>query len=177
LLAILRNVQLTSAVIFTRTKSRADRVAKWLQLKGIQVAVLHSNRSQAQREQAMDAFREQKRQILVATDIVARGIDVRHISHVVNFDVPQHPEDYVHRIGRTGRAFTVGDAITLMTLDEQKFVAAIERFIGQTIPRAALPDFPYRVPPVLQAYKPPPLSDRFRIRRSIPRSSRMRFRR
>ncbi len=177
LLAILRNVQVTSAVVFTRTKSRADMVAKFLQGKGIPVAVLHSNRSQSQRDQAMDHFREQKRQVLVATDIAARGIDVRHISHVVNFDVPQHPEDYVHRIGRTGRAFTIGEAVTLMTFDEQRYVTAIEAFIGQTIPRAALPDFPYRVQPLLTAYKAPSTSGFGRIRRSIPRGSGMRFRR
>jgi ATP-dependent RNA helicase RhlE len=176
LLAILRNVHLTSGVIFTRTKARADRVARFLQGKGIPVAILHSNRTQAQRTQAMEGFRGQKHQLLVATDIAARGIDVRHISHVINFDVPQHPEDYVHRIGRTGRAFTVGDAITLMTLDEQKFVSAIEGFIGQTIPRAALPDFAYKAPPVLVAYKPAP-AHHFRLRRSIARSSGHRFRR
>ena len=177
LLAILKNEQVTSAVVFTRTKSRADMVAKFLQAKGIPVAVLHSNRTQSQRDQAMDNFREQRRQVLVATDIAARGIDVRHISHVVNFDVPQHPEDYVHRIGRTGRAFTVGEAVTLMTFDEQRYVTSVEAFIGQTIPRAALPDFPYRVKPLLTAYKAPAASGFGRIRRSIPRGSGMRFRR
>ncbi|MBI3553743.1 MAG: DEAD/DEAH box helicase [Elusimicrobia bacterium] len=176
LLAILRNVQLTSGVIFVRTKARADRLSRFLMGKGIPVAVLHSNKTQAQRTQAMEGFRGQKHQILVATDIAARGIDVRHISHVINFDVPQHPEDYVHRIGRTGRNFTVGDAITLMSIDEQPFVTAIEAFIGQTIPRAALPDFGYRVAPVLQAYKPA-ATHHFRLRRNIARSSGHRFRR
>ena len=172
LLAILKNVQVTSAVIFTRTKDRADRVARTLENNGIRIAVLHSNKTQAQRTQAMDAFRDQKHRILVATDIAARGIDVDHISHVINFDVPQHPEDYVHRIGRTGRAFKVGDAITLMTFDEQRYATAVEAYIGQTIPRAALPDFPYRTPPVLQAYKPAATSGFGRIRRSIPRGGR-----
>ena len=176
LLAILKNVQVTSAVIFTRTKARADRVARFLEGKGIGVAVLHSNRTQIHRTQAMEGFRRQKSQILVATDIAARGIDVRHISHVINFDVPQHAEDYVHRIGRTGRVFAVGDAITLMTIDEQPFLTAIEAFIGQSIPRAALPDFPYRTPPVLVAYKPS-ATHHFRLRRTIARSSGMRFRR
>jgi ATP-dependent RNA helicase RhlE len=169
LLAILKNVQLTSAVIFTATKDRADRVHRILESGGIRSAVMHSNKTQAQRTQTMDAFREGKHQILVATDLVARGIDVEHISHVINFDVPQHPEDYVHRIGRTGRAFKVGDALTLMTFDEQRYVTAIESFIGQSIPRAALPDFPYRVAPVLQAYKPSKTSGFGRLRRSIPR--------
>jgi ATP-dependent RNA helicase RhlE len=177
LLAILKNSQVTSAVIFTRTKDRADRVARTLESAGIRVAVLHSNKTQAQRTQAMDAFRAQKYQVLVATDIAARGLDVEHISHVINFDVPQHPEDYVHRIGRTGRAFKVGDAITLLTLDEQRYVTAVESYIGQTIPRAALPDFPYRVQPVLVAYKAPATSGFGRLRRSIPRGSGLRFRR
>ena len=132
--------------------------------------------AQEQQPDPMDAFRQQKYQVLVATDIAARGLDVEHISHVINFDVPQHPEDYVHRIGRTGRAFKVGDAITLLTIDELRYVTAIESFINQTIPRAALPDFPYRVQPVLQAYKAPAASG-FRLRRVIPRGSGMRFRR
>jgi ATP-dependent RNA helicase RhlE len=169
LVAILKNVQVTSAVIFARTKDGADRVARTIQNAGLKAAVMHSNKTQAQRTQTMDAFREGKHHILVATDLVARGIDVEHISHVINFDVPQHPEDYVHRIGRTGRAFKVGDAITLMTFDEQRYITAIESFIGQTIPRAALPDFPYRVQPLLQAYKPPKSSGFGRLRRSIPR--------
>jgi len=176
LYAILKNTQITSAVIFTRTKHRADRVARFLEGRGIPVAVLHSNRSQAQRTNAMDGFRESKHQILVATDIAARGIDVRQISHVINFDVPQHAEDYVHRIGRTGRAFGVGDAITLADREEEKHIAAIEQFISQTIPRCAYPDFPYKVPPLLKTYKAP-ISQSFRLRRTIARSSRMRFRR
>ena len=176
LLAILKNTQITSAVIFTRTKHRADRVARFLEQRAIPVAVLHSNRSQAQRTNAMDSFREQKHQILVATDIAARGIDVKHISHVINFDVPQHPEDYVHRIGRTGRAFTVGDAITLMDREEEKYVSQIESFIGATIPRCAFPDFPYKVAPLLKSYKVPS-NQHFRMRRMIARSSGSRFRR
>jgi ATP-dependent RNA helicase RhlE len=177
LFAIMKNAQITSAVVFTRTKDRADMIARMLQNKGYGVAVLHSNKTQAQRTQAMDGFRAQKQEILVATDLAARGLDVSHISHVINFDVPQHAEDYVHRIGRTGRAFSVGDAIMLMTIDEQSYVTAIEAFIGQTIPRAALPDFPYRVQPILTAYKPS-VSSGFRLRRVIPRGSSMRrFRR
>jgi ATP-dependent RNA helicase RhlE len=176
LFAIMNNAQITSAVVFTRTKDRADMIARMLQNKGHNVVALHSNKTQAQRTQAMEGFRKQKHEILVATDLAARGLDVSHISHVINFDVPQHAEDYVHRIGRTGRAFQVGDAIMLMTIDEQPYVTAIEAFIGQTIPRAALPNFPYRVQPMLVAYKPS-TSSGFRIRRSIPRGSGMRFRR
>ena len=176
LLAILQNIQVTSAVIFTRTKHRADRVARFLQGHNIPVAVLHSNRSQSQRTQALDGFRKMKHQILVATDIASRGIDVQHISHVINFDVPQYAEDYVHRVGRTGRVFSVGDAITLMDREEERQVIAIERFIGASIPRAALPNFQYRTAPSLQPYKPP-INTHFRLRRNIARSSRMRFRR
>lgn len=174
--SILKNTKISSAVIFTRTKSRADQVARFLENRGQPAAVLHSSKTQAQRDRAMDSFREQKHQLLVATDIAARGLDVRHISHVINFDVPLHPEDYVHRIGRTGRVFAVGDAITLMGMEEERFVTAIERFIGASIPRCAFPDFPYRVPPQLTAYKPP-VTHHFRLRRRIARSSSHRFRR
>ena len=176
LVTILTKTKITSVVVFTRTRSRADQVARFLENRGMPVALLHSNRSQDQRDKAMAGFRGRTRQILVATDIAARGLDVRHISHVVNFDVPLHPEDYVHRIGRTGRVFAVGDAITLMSLEEERFVNAIERLIGTSIPRCVFPEFPYRVPPHLTPYKPP-TSHHFRIRRRIARSSSHRFRR
>jgi ATP-dependent RNA helicase RhlE len=105
--------------------------------------VLHSNRSQNERLEALEGFRNGKYELMVATDIASRGIDVAGISHVINYDVPQHTEDYVHRIGRTGRAQAVGDAFTLMTAEEGPDVAAIERFIGQTIPRVKLENFKY----------------------------------
>ncbi|MDD5627889.1 MAG: DEAD/DEAH box helicase [Elusimicrobia bacterium] len=173
---ILKKTQVKSAVIFTRTRSRANQVARFLELRGVKVAALHSDKTQAQRDLAMEGFRQQKHQILVATDIAARGLDVRHISHVINFDVPLHPEDYVHRVGRTGRVFATGDAITLMGLDEERFVAAIERLIGAPIPRLAFPEFPYKVPPQMKAYKQPAMQ-RFKFRRRIARSSSHRFRR
>jgi len=173
---IINKTRINSAVVFTRTRSRADQVARYLEVRGIPVVALHSDKTQAQRDRAMEGFREQKHQILVATDIAARGLDVRHISHVINFDVPLHAEDYVHRVGRTGRVFTAGDAITLMGMEEERFVAAIERLIGAAIPRQAFPDFPYQVPPQLVAYKPP-VSQRYRFRRRIARSSSHRFRR
>jgi len=163
-------------VVFTRTRSRAEQVTRFLEVRGVPVVALHSDKTQAQRDRAMEGFRGQKHQILVATDIAARGLDVRHISHVINFDVPLHPEDYVHRVGRTGRVFAAGDAITLMGIEEERFVAAIERLIGAAIPRQAFPDFPYRVPPQLVPYKPP-AAQRFRFRRRIARSSSHRFRR
>ncbi|HNC73377.1 MAG TPA: DEAD/DEAH box helicase, partial [Elusimicrobiota bacterium] len=109
LLTLLKNTEMRSVLAFTRTKDRADRLAASLDKAGYRVEVLHSNRTQRERTDAMENFREGKSQILVATDIAARGIDVKGISHVINFDVPQHPEDYVHRVGRTARAYGVGD--------------------------------------------------------------------
>lgn len=150
LLALLDRTNYESVLIFTRTKHAADRVASQLKFKD-KVAVLHSNRSQNERLEALEGFRTGKYEVMVATDIAARGLDVSGISHVINYDVPQHPEDYVHRIGRTGRAEATGDAFTLMTADEAPDVASIERFIGQTIPRVKLDDFAYVYSVVLDA--------------------------
>jgi ATP-dependent RNA helicase RhlE len=154
LLTLLKNTEMRSVLAFTRTKDRADRLAASLDKAGYRVEVLHSNRTQRERTDAMENFREGKSQILVATDIAARGINVKGISHVINFDVPQHPEDYVHRVGRTARAYGVGDAITLMDPVEQVHVTDIERFTGLTFPRAMLPNFPYKVTPKLEGPKP-----------------------
>jgi ATP-dependent RNA helicase RhlE len=159
-----------SVIVFTRTKARADRVAGWLQRRAIQCGVLHSDLSQGERDRAMAAFREGKITILVATDLAARGIDVPDVSHVVNYDVPEHPEDYVHRIGRTGRAMTEGDACTLVSFEEEKLIPTIEAFTGQEIGRVKLEGFNYRVPPLLKTYRKS-ITDSFRIRRrSIPRA-------
>lgn len=138
LLALLQKSDFTSALIFSRTKHGADRIAKRLRANNHSVAVLHANRSQNQRIEALEGFKSGRYGIMVATDIAARGIDVAGVSHVINFDIPQHPEDYVHRIGRTGRAQRTGDAFTLVAPDELKKLAAIERFIGQKIPRLTL---------------------------------------
>ncbi|MCI0535456.1 MAG: C-terminal helicase domain-containing protein [Verrucomicrobiales bacterium] len=108
------------------------------------VAILHSNRTQREREQALRGFRDGRYEVLVATDIAARGLDIANVSHVINFDVPQHPEDYVHRIGRTGRAEATGDAFTLMVAEDAKHVADIERFIGQKVERKKLDGFTYQ---------------------------------
>jgi ATP-dependent RNA helicase RhlE len=132
-----------SAIVFTRTKHGADRLARQLQRRGHTVAPLHGNRTQSQRERALRDLKRGRIQVLVATDIASRGIDVDGISHVINFDVPHSPEDYVHRIGRTGRVDAVGDAFTLMGPEEQKDLTAIERFLGRAIPRVTLPDFDY----------------------------------
>jgi ATP-dependent RNA helicase RhlE len=143
LLDLLDRVQYDSVIIFCRTKDRADNISSLLKAKRHAVAVLHSNRTQQERERALSGFREGKFEVLVATDIASRGLDIADVSHVVNYDVPQHPEDYVHRIGRTGRAQASGDAMTLMVAEDRQHMAAIERFIGQKIERVRLEGFNY----------------------------------
>jgi ATP-dependent RNA helicase RhlE len=140
---LLRRTDYDQVLIFCRTKNGADRVARKLHQQGHAVAVLHSSRTQRERESALSGFRNGRYEVMVATDIAARGIDVEQISHVINFDVPHHPEDYVHRIGRTGRAQSVGDAFTIMTAEDLQEVASIEHFIGQKIPRVKLDGFNY----------------------------------
>jgi len=140
---IIERSDVGSAIVFTRTKHGADRLTRQLEKRGHSVAALHGDRTQSQRERALSALRRGRVQILVATDIASRGIDVDDISHVINYDVPHTPEDYVHRIGRTGRVEAVGDAFTLMSPEEQSDVIAIERFLGRSIPRVSLPDFDY----------------------------------
>jgi len=171
LLALLSRPEVTSSLVFTATKRAADIVGGYLKSKGLSAAILHADLSQSHRTQAMEGFRDRRHAILVATDIAARGIDVRHVSHVFNFDVPLYAEDYLHRIGRTARAFTVGQAITLMTPVEKKHVASIETFIQAEIPRCALDGFPYDVPPRLEAFKAS-LQSRFRLPRRSRRSGR-----
>ena len=158
LYALLTSVDATATVVFTSMKRRADAVAAFLRGRGLEAHAMHSDLTQSARTKAMNAFRDGKFKVLVATDIAARGLDIRHVSHVVNFDVPDYPEDYLHRIGRTARAFTVGDAMTIMSHDEKNAVLSIETFIGSEIPRAALEGFPYDVPPRLTAYRPSPLA-------------------
>ena len=140
---LLKRTDFDQVLIFCRTKHGADRVARKLHQQGHAVAVLHSNRTQREREKALSGFRDGRYEVMVATDIASRGIDVEQISHVINFDVPHHPEDYVHRIGRTGRAQMVGDAFTIMTGEDVSEVTAIEHFIGQKIPRVKLENFAY----------------------------------
>ncbi len=142
-----------SAIIFCRTKHRADRVGRMLQSHNHRVAVIHSNRSQRQRDEALGGFRDGRFRVLVATDIAARGIDVAEVSHVINYDVPQHPEDYVHRIGRTGRAQSEGDAFTLMVAEDSTYVRAIERFIGQKITHQKVESFDYQYTRLFEAPK------------------------
>ena len=146
-LALLTRGLMREALVFTRTKHRANRLADYLVRHGINAARIHGNRSQAQRTEALAGFKAGKYRALVATDIAARGIDVEALSHVVNFDVPAVPEDYIHRVGRTGRAEATGDAFTFVSPDEEGDLRAIERAIRRTLPRITLPDFDYGARP------------------------------
>jgi ATP-dependent RNA helicase RhlE len=143
LMALLERTNFDSALIFCRTKYGADRIAHQLKQGKHAVAVLHSNRTQRERVEALEGFKSGKYEVMVATDIASRGLDIAGVSHVINYDVPEHPEDYVHRIGRTGRAQNVGDAFTLTSGQELPALQAIERFIGQKIPRLKLENFSY----------------------------------
>ena len=140
---LLKNEALDSVLIFSRTKHGADRVVKHLAGKGIAATAMHADKSQGERTRALDDFKSGKIRVLVATDIAQRGLDVSGISHVINYDVPQQPEDYVHRIGRTGRAAATGDAFTFMSPDEIAMVRTIERVIGQQIPRISVPGYDF----------------------------------
>jgi ATP-dependent RNA helicase RhlE len=173
---LLRRTDYDQVLIFCRTKHGADRVVRKLHHEGHAVAVLHSNRTQREREEALNGFRKGRYEVMVATDIAARGIDVQQISHVINFDVPHHPEDYVHRIGRTGRAQSVGDAFTIMTSMDLDEVAAIERFIGQKIPRVKLEGFPYHDTRLLDdKARPSPYGGRSSRKRSFGHGKRKRW--
>lgn len=143
LIALLERTNFDSVLIFCRTKDGADRISRQLKKNNHSVATLHSNRTQTERVDALEGFKAGRYEVLVATDIAARGIDVAGVSHVINYDVPQHPEDYVHRIGRTGRAQKVGDAFTIMIAEELPHVKDIERFISQSVPRLKLENFEY----------------------------------
>ncbi len=143
---LLGSSELNMVLVFTRTKHGADRVARKLEQTGVKTATLHSNRSQAQRLRALADFKSGAVRVLVATDIAARGIDVDGISHVVNFDFPMHSEDYVHRIGRTGRAQAIGDAISFITPDDRGPLHTLERFIGRGIVRKRAEGFDYHAP-------------------------------
>ena len=147
LLVRLLQEEIHDALVFTRTKHRADRLARHLAQAGVSVERIHGNRSQAQRTQALGGFKSGKYRVLVATDIAARGIDVSLLGHVVNFDVPGAADDYVHRVGRTGRAEAVGTAFTLVSPEEEGGLRDIERMIGRRLPRVTVPDFAYAARP------------------------------
>ncbi|HSH09123.1 MAG TPA: DEAD/DEAH box helicase [Oceanipulchritudo sp.] len=151
LVALLEMLDYHSVLIFSRTKMGADTIARWLdETSHGPVGVLHSDRKQKERDASLADFKSGKIEILVATDIVARGIDISGVSHVINYDIPLHPEDYVHRIGRTGRAQRSGDAVTLLTAGEMQYLRAIERFINQEIPQKKLETFPYNWSPLFE---------------------------
>ncbi len=140
---LLLDQTMTSVLVFTRTKHRANRLAQQLTRWSVPAAVIHGNRSQSQRIRALEGFRGGSHRVLVATDIAARGLDVEGVSHVVNFDVPHEPEVYIHRVGRTARAQRRGDAFTLVSPDEENDLSQIERLLGFSVPRAKIPGFDY----------------------------------
>ena len=162
LLHLLADARFDTVLVFTRTKRGADRIARKLEGGGIKTGTIHSNRSQNQRLRALEDFKSGAVRVLVATDIAARGIDVDGISHVVNYDFPMHSEDYVHRIGRTGRAHAVGDAISFVTPEDQGSLRSLERFIGRGIVRKKADGFDYHA-------AAPPREER---RRGEPRAAR-----
>ena len=143
LLHLLQNGNLSSVLVFSRTKHGADRINRQLERANIESVAIHSGRTQNQRQRALDGFKNGDHRVMVATDIAARGIDVTGISHVINYDVPGMPEDYIHRIGRTGRAEMTGDAITFVSSEEHKQLRQIERFIGKDITPIECPGFTY----------------------------------
>jgi len=146
LLALLKLTETESVLIFTRTKFRAQKLAQQIERAGHKVTSLHSNRTQGQRQAALKGFRSGHHQIMVATDIAARGLDVESISHVINYDMPDTADAYIHRIGRTGRAERSGDAFTLVTPEDNDMIRTLERIIGDPLERKNLPDFDYSVP-------------------------------
>src|SRR6476660_6978496 len=170
LLHLLSDRNFDTVLVFSRTKHGADRIARRLESSGIKTETIHSNRSQNQRLRALKDFKSGAVRVLVATDIAARGIDVDGISHVVNYDFPMHSEDYVHRIGRTGRAHAIGDAISFITPEDQGALRSLERFIGRGLVRKRAEEFNYNA-------APKPLTDedrqdrqRHRDPRSVPRA-------
>ena len=141
--ALLERTHYDSVIIFCSTKIMADKVGHRLRDQKHAVAVLHADRTQRERIEALEGFKSGKFEVLVATDLAARGLDIQGVSHVINYDVPGHPEDYVHRIGRTGRATLNGDAFTIFSAEDLDHVRAIERFIGAAIPRMKIDNFEY----------------------------------
>jgi len=143
LAALLKREAMESVLVFTRTKHGADRVVRHLEHDGIHSAAMHADKTQPQRTRALEDFKTGRVRVLVATDIAQRGLDISGITHVINYDVPQQAEDYIHRIGRTGRAASEGDAFTFMAPDEIAMVRTIERVIGQEIPRISVAGFDF----------------------------------
>ena len=143
LVELLKDTKTETVLVFTRTKHGADKVVHALEKAGVKATAMHADKTQAQRIKALEQFRNGEVNVLVATDIAQRGLDISGITHVVNYDVPQQPEDYIHRIGRTGRAATTGDAFTFMSPDEIAMVRSIENTIGSPIPRISVPGYDF----------------------------------
>jgi ATP-dependent RNA helicase RhlE len=154
LVSLLQRGDVKQALVFTRTKHRANRLAEHLVKAGVRAERIHGNRSQAQRTAALEGFKGGRFPVLVATDIAARGIDVDALGHVVNFDVPLVPEDYIHRVGRTGRAEATGDAFTFVSPEEEGNLRDIERAIGRRLQRVTVPDFDYDAKPQVRLEVP-----------------------
>jgi ATP-dependent RNA helicase RhlE len=154
LVELLKRGVMPQALVFTRTKHRANQLAEHLSKCGVRAERIHGNRSQGQRTQALAGFKSGRYTVLVATDLASRGIDIDALTHVINFDVPAAPDDYIHRVGRTGRAELTGEAFTFVAPDEEADLRAIERAVKKTLPRVTLPDFDYRAsaPPLEKSH-------------------------
>ncbi len=170
LLHMIEDWRMFSVLVFSRTKYGADKINRRLKLAGVVAVAIHSGRTQNQRQRALDGFRNGKYQVMVATDIAARGIDVDGISHVINYDVPTHAEDYVHRIGRTGRAEATGDAITLVSSEEEKYLREVGKFIGRKLKAQKCKGFSYVMSPPPEPKTPK--SSKPSRRKELPRSKR-----
>jgi len=159
---ILEDEGWSMVLVFCGTKDNAEFLTRRLDHAGIDAAELHSNKSQSERKQALEGFKSGEHRVLIATDIAARGLDIDGISHVVNFDVPRNAEDYIHRIGRTGRAAATGDAVTLVAFDEEEFMDRIEQHIGVKLERRRYKDFDHGI-----GRFGPPKQDTSRLRRGV----------
>jgi ATP-dependent RNA helicase RhlE len=155
---LMKRTDYKSVIVFSRTKFGADRIARRLEQSGHTVGVIHADRNQRERTEALAGFKSGKFEVLVATDIAARGLDIAGVSHVINYDVPENPEDYVHRIGRTGRAQTTGDAFTLVTEEDVRDARSIERFINASIERKKLDGFSYIYSALFDENAQPPVA-------------------
>jgi superfamily II DNA/RNA helicase len=155
LLSLLDELHIESGIVFCKTKIGADRVGQALMRRSHEVGILHSDRPQAEREQTLQRFRSGDLPLLVATDVASRGLDISGITHVINYDVPQSPDDYIHRVGRTARQSAKGDAITFVSREEERTLSAIEKLLGQRLERSVLADFPYKGDPLGRSHSVP----------------------
>jgi ATP-dependent RNA helicase RhlE len=146
LIELLKHTDTNSVLVFTRTRHRAEKLQRQIKQAGFNVTSLHSDRTQGQRQSALRGFKDGTHDIMVATDIAARGLDVENISHVINFDMPDTADAYIHRIGRTGRAHKTGDAFTLVTSEDEDLIKKLERIMGQPLKRETIEGFDYTVP-------------------------------